>query len=304
VNPEYFEAASQMYGFFEFEGEANFYDGILNHQKAFFEILARLTLEAARESDNKVVLTHATYFRETRDYFRKLLADGGAKDVSTVFLKCDPKPHAKALWERMNRQAEDSGIPLGDILEFWDANLNENTLDDFTRWFIEESDVYSAFQEVDETEQPYTVINNTAKDATVLDRLDEVFGIDPNKPRLEGTYEEMIQTIKALDAKRDMVMMEATKELLEEEANNNNKDTKAEIEMAKTEPKKLAARRSCLLDAAKTESLRRVSSLSKSSSGSGRSSTRGSLLLTGSRRSSFILLGKFENNDEEDYVLQ
>jgi hypothetical protein len=302
TNPEWFEASSKMFGFGEYEGKTDFFDGILDHSKAYFDILARLTLEAARES-NTVVMTHATYFRVVRDYFRKLLVDGGAKDVSTVFLKCDPEPHAKALWERINRQARDSGIPLSTLLEMWGAKLNEETLEDFTRWFIEKSTVYSAFEEVEEAEQPYTLINNTAKDATVLDRLDEVFGIDPNKPRCEGTYEEMIEAIKAVDAKRDEAMYEFQRELFEAEAEkNNDEEAKAELEeMAKTEPKKLAARRSSLLDAAKAGSLRRMSSLSKSGE-SGRSSTRGSLLLAGKRRSSFLVLGKFENDDEEDEV--
>jgi len=279
ANPQWKAATERMYGFGEFEGKVDMQEGLLEDQKHYFECVARLTLEATRDSD-KVVVSHDTYTIDTRDFFRQLLVDAGAKDLSSVFLYTNPDNHARAIWDHLNRQAKDSGFPLSVVLKLWQADGIKD-FENFQTWFREESPIYTMFEEAEDSEQPYLIVDNTAKDVTVLNQLDEVFGIKKNTSRGDGTYDEMIQKIKDIDTKRDMVLYEVWNEVIE---NDTSEDAKTELEMAKREPQKLAARRSSLLDAHKVENFRRLSR---------RSSTDGSLLLTGSRHSSYIILGKF-----------
>ena len=188
TNPEWRAASEQMFGFGKFAGITHFMDGILENQKPYFEILARLTLEAARDS-NKVVMTFNAYLRSSRGFFRGLLRGAGARDVSTVFLHCDPKLHARALWDRLNRKAIDSGIPLREHLRFWNAEHIED-FESFCAWFQEVAPLNLGFQEADDSEQPYSVVDVTAEDEMVLDRLDAVFGIGTNESRGEEIHME------------------------------------------------------------------------------------------------------------------
>merc|ERR1712194_578202 len=113
---------------------------------------------------------------------------------------------------------EQGDFPIQSVFKMYGADRPLEDLETFTKWFIEESRFYSNFTWADETDQPYVVVNNTAKDVTVLDRVDEVFGIEKGLSRGEGTYEEMIEKIKAVDAARDTVFIEEKKkEALEEQ---------------------------------------------------------------------------------------
>merc|ERR1712194_148475 len=150
------------------------------------------TLQAARESST-VVVSHATYSLDTRNFFRQCLVDAGATDVETVFLYSDPDEHAEALWDRCHRQAEQGAFSVQILFDLFGADRPLEDLETFTKWFIEDCPVYSKFMPADETAQPYVIVNNTAKDVMVLDRVDEVFGIEKGLSRGEGTYEEMIE---------------------------------------------------------------------------------------------------------------
>ena len=122
----------------------------------------------------------------------------------------------------------------------------------------------------------------TAKDVTVLDGLDEAFGIDKTKRRGSGedlSYDELAAIIRAVDVKRDQVWMDSNPFPGSEDMDS------AEQEMAEKEPKKLAARRSSLIEMDKLESSIRLS---------GRRRSSVVLLNSSRRRSSFIKTGRFE----------
>merc|ERR1712085_33560 len=128
------------------------------------------------------------------------------------------------------------------------------------------------YQKPDESEQPYKVVDNTAKDVTVFDALDEAVGIDKNMSRGDLSYEEQVLKIKAIDKKRDESFLDAMKTELEQNA---------EKEVAEKEPEKLAARRSSLIELDKLSSSLRLSD-------------RSAVLPSSSRRASFIKTGRFE----------
>merc|ERR1712194_537876 len=139
---------------------------------------------------------------------------------------------------------EQGDFPIQSVFKMYGADRPLEDLETFTKWFIEESRFYSNFTWADETDQPYVVVNNTAKDVTVLDRVDEVFGIEKGLSRGEGTYEEMIEKIKAVDAARDTVWLNYEKKRLEEQT---GEEAEALKELIEKKPAKASARRSSLI---------------------------------------------------------
>merc|ERR1712176_307337 len=63
--------------------------------------VADVTLKAARDS-NRIVITHGSVSVTQRNYFRKLLVDGGANEnnILTVFLHCDKDSHMQSGYKR------------------------------------------------------------------------------------------------------------------------------------------------------------------------------------------------------------
>ena len=278
-NPEWKDAWDQMFTLFMTEKNAN--GPMVNREyfdqkddewihnecfKAYMKILADLTLEGARDSET-VVMSHASYLIPQRIFLTQLLKDAGAKDVSTVFLHTDFDAHMQALWKRTTRQAEQMGKTIEEYGELMGVpNF------DFDKFVEFQKLSYDVWEEPDESEQPYKVVDNTAKDVTVFDALDEAFGIDKNTSRGDLSYEEQILKIQAIDKKRDEAMIDGIQSKLERNA---------EEEMAEKEPEKLAARRSSLIELDKLTSSLHLSG-------------RSSVLSSSSRRASFIKTGRFE----------
>jgi len=246
--------------------------------KVYMKELARLALEGARDSDT-VVLTHASYIRQQRTGLRQYLIDAGAKDISTVFLHCDFDAHMQAAWKRTGRQAEEGDTTVEKMFKHF-GFLGVVDFDSYVRW--QKETLMAAYDEPDESEQPYTIVDVTAKDVSVWDSLDEAFGIE-NTSRGDLTYDEMVQKIQAIDAKRDQAMRDKAQKIAIEDSETGE----AVKEMAKNEPRKLAARHSILLEADKLHSVCRWSSASYEDAPS-----------VVRRRSTFITTGKFEFEDE------
>jgi len=233
-NPEYKDAMEQLTSWWvdkAAQGEEYVDTG---GWKAHFKILARLTLEGARDSDT-VVVTYVAYKSQWRAAFRQYLIDAGAKDVSTVVLHCDFDALMQAVWKRTNRLADQAGTTVEELMK----TFHHPGVVDFDSFVKFEKDYFPEFDEPDESEQPYKILDVTAKDVTVMDSLDEAFGIEKNKSRGDLTYEEMVEKIQAIDAKRDQAFLDSKNDAIE--------DSEAVKEMAKSEPQKLAARRSSLL---------------------------------------------------------
>jgi len=208
TNSEYMAAMGQLFGDYKnkmIQGEEWVDTGAW---KPYMKILARLTLEGARDSDT-VVLTHPSYIRPQRAGLRQYLIDAGATDVSTVFLHCDFGVHMQAVWKRAVRQAEQAGVT---VEEFQLKLIGIPGIKDFDSFVGAQKAFMASYDEPDESEQPYTMVDITAKDVTVLDRMDEAFGIEKDTSRGDETYDEMVETIKAIDVKRDQGMIESQEE--------------------------------------------------------------------------------------------
>ncbi|OEU11500.1 hypothetical protein FRACYDRAFT_245542 [Fragilariopsis cylindrus CCMP1102] len=87
------------------------------------------------------------------------------EDVTMVFLQCNFGVHLLTVRKRWNRLAAQGGMT---IEEFFPDVVNFDS-------FVELYRVFFPFQEPHESEQPFKVVDVTAKDMTVFDTLDEAF---------------------------------------------------------------------------------------------------------------------------------
>jgi len=93
----------------------------------------------------------------------------------------------------------------------------DSTVEEFFRGYgmkgVVDFDSYCTFydavfgvthQEPHQSEKPYTVVDVTAKDVTVMDTIDKALGIPQDESRGDGlTYDELVEKIIAVDIKRD-----------------------------------------------------------------------------------------------------
>jgi len=252
--------------------------------------LSRLTLEGATVSD-KVVLTHASYSEPQRLFVRQKLMDSGAKpeNITMIFLECDRKVHDVGVWKRWNFQADAAGCTVAEL--FQNAFGIEGILDfeSFQDKFQDGS--LAHFSSPQDPEKPYTVIDVTARNSTVLDSIDKALGLENTRPT-NLTYVEMQHKVATIDRERDQ-KWGATNQLLKAAEATTNPE---EIEVIKKNiPDKYSAccRRSTLSTANDLlDCIRRLSAISGMSnntqfSGSSnnvknrRRSSRQSFLLTG-----------------------
>jgi len=168
--------------------------------------LARLTLEAAleTESNNQVVLSFAALTVPMRNFLRQLLTDAGAKDVTTLFLKCDKDVHHQKVYKRFVHNAEESGKQISDILPIPPAD-DEPVIDykSFSKYYEHRMD--SLFEEAHKSDMPYFVIDNTPSDQSVLNNINTTLGLLVRKGTNDKamSYSDIKKKIQIIDQQRD-----------------------------------------------------------------------------------------------------
>ena len=77
---------------------------------SYFGEIVNQTLDAAKDHD-RVVLTHATYYQESRDFVIDTLIDGGIRrgNITIIELTVDPVVKLRGLCHRTKRQLEQKG---------------------------------------------------------------------------------------------------------------------------------------------------------------------------------------------------
>lgn len=233
---------------------------------AYMQALANLTIEgveAAPETCKGIVVTHCSYFPILRDAFKDHLLEKGANEILTVFLKCDQESHMKSIFQRTQRQAEQAGCTLEDYFRLQYKN-GVVDFDSFVKWY--KDDYLPPFAPPDpDIDTPYDVVDVTTKDITVIDKIDETFGMSRETSRGSTTYQELVQVIRKRDEERDALWLADFP--VPEYAQNDKPEEEEEIkQIAVVEPKRLRARRSSLLEADKMRSIRRLSVVSRRSS--------------------------------------
>lgn len=248
---------------------------------------ARLLLEGAKES-SKVVLTNFTFFEPHRLLLRKYLTEAGVKEehFTMMFLHCDRDVHNNGAWKRWNFQAECAGCSIEDLFKTAFEMEGIVDFDSFVTIFQDGMSM-KFYQDPQESERPYMLVDVTARDITVLDKYDKTLGLE-NSCRKDLTYDEMVKRIKTVDQERDKIWGEGLAA---------SKDaTEKEKELALKEPKKYVARRSSLFEAEKLDTIRCMSAITLISDNDGNSRRYSAASEASSnskaRRVSFIETGK------------
>jgi len=180
ANPNYFDLSPQIFtnGTWSYTSEGYMWK-FTEEEKASMAKLARITLDGANES-NKVVLTFSPYTVPMRSFLRKQLADAGAKDVSVVFLDLDTDARMQGIRENANRISRLVGKPIEEVYNGLGINPNVD-FDSFVK-FQKAQDAF--YQQPQQVEQPFSVIDITPSDSCVLERLDQIVGIQKDQESL------------------------------------------------------------------------------------------------------------------------
>ena len=230
---------------------------------AYMKAVANLTLEGVRTANEEtcegIVVTHASYFSVLRNALKEHLLKAGAEDILTVFLRCEQESHMKSIFRRSQRQADQAGCSLETYFKL-QHKKHIVDFDSFVEWY--QDDYLPPFEPPNrDVDTPFNVIDVTAKDVTVMDEIDDAFGIDPSLSRLGGiSYEELVQKIKQRDEERDAAWL-ADFPVPEYESSAVVKSDEP------VKPQTLRARRLSLLEADKMQSMRRLSLVRRSISG-------------------------------------
>mmetsp|Transcript_49737 Transcript_49737/g.56275 ORF Transcript_49737/g.56275 Transcript_49737/m.56275 type:complete len:335 (-) Transcript_49737:192-1196(-) len=246
--------------------------GLEEYWDPVYQMLVDSALEAAKTNDN-VVITHYAPYQDDRDFVMNKLKEGGAQNVTMLFLSMDKKKKLEGLYHRSKRQAEASGSTLGDWLRLqeWEGK-GEPTMEEY----IEHSGKPGKIGDM-ATDGPPSyakIVDVTGRDVTAINGVDSALGLLRS---CKESYEEIVKKVVARDHKRD----EETPyrwDLLTE----IYKDTKKALANAATdEEKKQIKRRSSLLTALELKTGRLSILLDDSSADHLKNKRRSSLIITG-----------------------
>jgi len=258
--------------------------------KPFFEELAKLTLEAGKHS-NKVVLTFAAYRQTYRDFLLKKLVEGGAsKDNFTlVVLTIDLDVKLRGLYYRFKHLAEAGGMTIEESMKAggWkgEGEVTCSRYIEICKTGYADFLSNDAFQEGPSGSK---IVDVSGRDMSHLDGLDEALGLVGKRMYGDLTFEEIRDKVKPIDAQRDKdfaanVGMDEFNALVAEiTADNANANANIATKVVEEERKKIAKRRSSLMQI-ELEGLRLYSSSENDNSAEMKA-----------RRESFIMTGTIE----------
>lgn len=166
----------------------------------FHAEIGRLTVEAARDHD-KVVLSHATYNQVCRDVVIEALAEGGIKreQITIVQLDIDPKIKQRDLYFRIKAGVEvDGTTTIEEVcrgvmrLEF----EGEMTVDKFVELTMSNISEERCFEDCPGAKK----VDVSGRDVSHVDNVDAAIG---RARDASLAYEEILEKVKPIDAKRD-----------------------------------------------------------------------------------------------------
>jgi len=231
-----------------FEGKQR--HSILNHPKSsedvkgheefwgpHLQVMVDSALEAAKTND-KVVMTYACSFQSQRDYVMNKLKEGGAKNVTLMYLHMNKDKKLEGLYHRSVKQAAASGFCLGDQMKAmgWDGegdckDSDTPTLDEYINNFMSKRNILNPV--FDDPPSYAVVVDVTERDVTAIDGIDAALGLQ----RSDGeSYDEIVKKVVARDHRRDEetpysmeLFPEIKKEVEEALANAKTEEEKKQI---------------------------------------------------------------------------
>lgn len=191
-------------------------DGPKELWQPYFAELARQTLRAAETSERgSVVLTHATYRKSHREYLLEKLIEGGAsKDqVSVVALTIDEDVKLRGLYLRSKHLFESKGETLEGYFRDvygWDGE-GEMTCEDYVS-FVRSRGALASLK-FEDPPAGSKVVDVSSRNIDTLNAIDDALGLlgkrqsswagDDDDDDNNLAYEEIVERVKAIDAKRD-----------------------------------------------------------------------------------------------------
>jgi len=178
-------------------------DGPEELWKPFYEALVILTLDEAKHSDKKIVLSHAVYRQTYREYVVTKLIEGGVtkENITVLQLTIDPEVKLRGLYHRAKKTMESSGMTVGDYAR---ANLGWEGAGDITcTEFInifKETFTDSIFEDIPNGFGK--TVDVSGRDMITLDRVDEALCLVGKRNDTTLTFEEIRDKVKTFDEKR------------------------------------------------------------------------------------------------------
>jgi len=174
--------------------------GLEEYWDPAYQVLVDSALVAAKTNVN-VVITHYAPFQAYRDFVMNKLKEGGAQNVTMLFLSMDKKKKLEGLYHRTKRQAESMNMTLGDMLRLgddpWDGE-GEPTMEEY----IEHSGKPGHIGDMATDDPPSyaKIVDVTGRDVTAIDGVDAALGLQRS---CKESYDEIVKKVVARDHKRD-----------------------------------------------------------------------------------------------------
>ena len=177
----------------------------------FFTEIANLAIKAVKEHPTKnIVLTHVTARQAYREKVVNTLVEDGGLDrdsINILELTIDPDVKLKFMYYRTKKQAEDTGMTLGDQMRGlgWEGE-GKMTLDDWMAFCKSMSAFESAEWKVERMPAGFgKIVDVSSRDIGHIEAVEQALGLSLNdRVRTVGAYEELREEIKNFDAQRDV----------------------------------------------------------------------------------------------------
>mmetsp|Transcript_18474 Transcript_18474/g.39687 ORF Transcript_18474/g.39687 Transcript_18474/m.39687 type:complete len:309 (+) Transcript_18474:31-957(+) len=170
----------------------------------YFEEIARRTVDASKNHD-KVVLTHATYQQEFREFVIEKIVEGGVslEQITVVELTMDQVVKLRGLYHRTKRQVELHGSTIEEFCQgYIEYEGDELTEEKYINAMVEKhredgGDRFGDFEDCPTAKK----VDVSGRDISHCDNLDKALGL--TRSGEDWTYETICAEVLPLDEERD-----------------------------------------------------------------------------------------------------
>ena len=260
-------------------------------------------LQAAKTHE-KVVITFAQPYQICRDYVMSKLKEGGATNVTMLYLTIDQDTKLEALYHRMVQQLKPHGVSLLDYLK-WDGSYDwthdrDPTKEEYKELILAPGKIGNMM--IMEPAPSYAkVVDVSSRDEAAMDAIDAALGLHRASVCTES-YDTIVTKVRAIDVQRDVetpycaaMFPEIEKEIAEALALAKTEEEKVQIKrrassIVQFELKKRLSLASTLSDMVLDEDVDGDTDSNTENS----KTTTDAMKLRKNRRASFIRTGKIE----------
>jgi len=157
-------------------------------------------LEAAKTND-KVIITFADGLQVRRDFVLKKLKEGGAMNITLLYLTMDQDKKLEGIYHRSVRSCDAAGTTIGDFMRRFEwEGKGEPTMEDYKSWTTKYRMPGPMFPTFEDPPPHAEVVDVTGRDVTHIDRVDAALGLCRSG---KESYDDIVKKVVAMDHKRD-----------------------------------------------------------------------------------------------------